>query len=121
MFFIHDFPRNNSIASNFVFPGTGKSGHLVEPKKGWIRIKERAGIKDLRLHDLRRSLGSWQAITGSSLVIIGKTLAHKDQKTTAIYAQLDNDPVRESLQKATEAIFNAGNYKLNIGENINEQ
>ncbi len=113
--------RNNSIASNFVFPGTGKSGHLVEPKKGWIRIKERAGIKDLRLHDLRRSLGSWQAITGSSLVIIGKTLAHKDQKTTAIYAQLDNDPVRESLQKATEAIFNAGNYKLNIGENINEQ
>lgn len=113
--------RKDIIESDFVFPGTGKSGHLVEPKKGWIRIKERAGIKDLRLHDLRRSLGSWQAKTGASLSIIGKTLAHKDQKTTAIYARLDNDPVRESLQKATEAIFNAGKYKLNVGDNINEQ
>ena len=101
--------RKNSTESDFVFPGTGKSGHLVEPKKGWIRIKERAGIKDLRLHDLRRSLGSWQAMTGASMAIIGKTLAHKDQKTTAIYARLDNDPVRESMEKATEAMMAAGN------------
>jgi len=64
--------RQESKTSQFVFPSTGKTGHLVEPKKGWIRIKERAGITDLRLHDLRRSLGSWQAITGASLPMIGK-------------------------------------------------
>ncbi len=100
--------------SNFVFTGTGKTGHLVEPKKGWIRIKERAGIKDLRLHDLRRSLGSWQATTGASLPIIGKTLAHKNVNTTAIYARLNNDPVRESMEKATNAMMNAGKQTDNV-------
>ena len=99
--------------TKFVFSGTGKSGHLIEPKKGWIRILKRAGIghtgtKGLRLHDLRRSLGSWQVKTGASLAIIGKTLAHKDQKTTAVYARVDNDPVRESMEKATDAMLNAG-------------
>jgi len=100
--------------SNFVFSGTGKSGHLVEPKKGWIRIKDRAGIKDLRLHDLRRSLGSWQAITGASLTIIGKTLAHMDVSTTAIYARLNNDPVREAMETATRAMMNAGKQGAEI-------
>ena len=106
--------RKESQDSSFVFPGTGKSGHLVEPKKGWIRIKERAGIKDLRLHDLRRSLGSWQATTGASLSIIGKTLAHKNVNTTAIYARLNTDPVRESMEKATSAMMSAGKQKTNV-------
>jgi integrase len=106
--------RKESQDSNFIFPGTGKSGHLVEPKKGWTRIKERAGIKDLRLHDLRRSLGSWQATTGASLPIIGKTLAHKNVNTTAIYARLNNDPVRESMEKATSAMMNAGKQGAEI-------
>lgn len=106
--------RKASQDSDFVFTGTGRSGHLVEPKKGWVRIKERAGIKDLRLHDLRRSLGSWQATTGASLPIIGKTLAHKNVSTTAIYARLNNDPVRESMEKATSAMMNAGKQGAEI-------
>ena len=96
----------------FVFPGIGKSGHLQEPKKGWKRILERAKITDLRIHDLRRTLGSWQAKTGASLAIIGKSLNHKNQNTTAIYARLDLDPVRESVNAATKAIFNAANKRL---------
>ncbi len=106
--------RKTTKSGKFVFTGTGKSGHLIEPKKGWIRILKRAGIENLRLHDLRRSLGSWQAKTGASLAIIGKTLAHKDQKTTAIYARLDNDPVRESMEKATTAMMNAGKQGAEI-------
>lgn len=100
--------------SDFVFEGNGKTGHLVEPKKGWARIKKRAGIEDLRLHDLRRSLGSWQATTGASLPIIGKTLAHKNVSTTAIYARLNNDPVRESMEKATSAMMSAGQEKAEV-------
>ena len=106
--------RQQTKQSNFVFAGTGRTGHLVEPKKGWERIKERADIKDLRLHDLRRSLGSWQASTGASLPIIGKTLAHKNVSTTAIYARLNNDPVRESMEKATSAMMNAGKVKAEV-------
>lgn len=95
----------------FVFPGIGKLGYLAEPKKGWVRILERAGIADLRLHDLRRTLGSWQAKTGASLAIIGKSLNHKNQSTTAIYARLDLDPVRQSVNTATSAMMAAAGVK----------
>lgn len=103
--------RKHSDGAVFVFPGSGKSLHLEEPKKGWKRILERAGIEDLRLHDLRRTLGSWQAKTGASLAIIGKSLNHKNQNTTAIYARLDLDPVRDSVNKATGAMLSAAGLK----------
>lgn len=92
----------------YVFPSFGRTGHLTEPKRGWQRILDRANIKDLRLHDLRRTFGSWQARTGSSLTIIGKSLNHKSPISTAIYARLDLDPVRESMEKATEVMLRAG-------------
>lgn len=95
----------------WVFPGTGATGHLVEPKKAWQRILNRASIADLRIHDLRRTLGSWQAKTGASLSIIGKSLNHKNTSTTAIYARLDLDPVRESVERATGAMLAAAGVK----------
>ena len=100
--------RKKQTSSVFVFEGRGRTGHLVEPKNGWKRILQRAGIEDLRIHDLRRTLGSWQAITGASLPVIGKTLGHKNASTTEIYARLNLDPVRESVQKATTAMLEAG-------------
>ena len=77
----------------------------MEPKTAWKRIIARAGIKDLRIHDLRRTLGSWQAAAGSSLPIIGKSLGHKSLGATQIYARLNLDPVRASVNKATEAML----------------
>lgn len=103
--------RKPSECATFVFPGTGGTGHLMEPKKGWKRILERAEISDLRIHDLRRTLGSWQAKTGASLSIIGKSLNHKNQSTTAIYARLDLDPVRDSVNTATSAMLSAAGLK----------
>jgi len=101
--------------SPFVFASTGKTGHLEEPKKAWRGILERGGFVDadgkntVRIHDLRRTLGSWQAATGASLSIIGKALGHKNVATTAIYARLDLDPVQASVNAAAAAIMEAGN------------
>lgn len=67
-----------------------------------------ARLSDLRRHDLRRTLGSWQAATGASLVVIGKSLGHKNMASTQIYSRLDIDPVRDAMQTATSAIFAAG-------------
>jgi integrase len=91
--------------SPWVFEGSGKSGHLVDPKKAWVRILAEANIENLRIHDLRRTLGSYQAATGANGYIIGKSLGHRSQQSTAIYARLNLDPVRESVNKATEAMF----------------
>ena len=95
--------------SEFVFPSSNPTGHVTEPKSAWTRILERAGIKNLRLHDLRRTLGSWQAATGASLPIIGRSLGHKNIATTAVYARLDLDPVRASVNTAADAIMAAAN------------
>jgi integrase len=99
--------------SFFVFSGSGRTGHLVEPKKGWKRLLARAGLKDLRIHDLRRTMGSWQAKTGASLAIIGKSLNHKNQSTTAIYARLDIDPACVRMEKATAAMLEAARQEKN--------
>lgn len=103
--------RRNLIDTSeiFVFPGTGATGHLVEPRKGWERLLAKTNLTNLRIHDLRRTMGSWQAKTGSSLLIIGKSLNHKSTQTTAIYARLDMDPVRESMNTAADAMMKAGN------------
>jgi integrase len=100
--------RKQYIDSPWVFPGNSASGHMMDPKKAWARILQHANIENLRIHDLRRSLGSWQASTGASLSIIGKTLAHKNVNTTAIYARLNIDPVRDAMQKATDAMLTIG-------------
>lgn len=91
--------------SQWVFEGSGKSGHLADPKKAWARILTEAGIENLRIHDLRRTLGSYQAATGANGYIIGKSLGHRSQQSTAIYARLNLDPVREAVNKATEVMF----------------
>ncbi|MCK9188444.1 site-specific integrase [Acidithiobacillus sp.] len=98
-------------AQGWVFPGAGKTGHLVEPKKGWQRLLQRAGIEDLRLHDLRRSLASFQIDAGVSLAVIGKGLGHHSQQTTAVYARLAQDPVADAWQKGTDAILVAAGVK----------
>lgn len=67
-----------------------------------------ARLSDLRRHDLRRTMGSWQAATGASLVVIGKSLGHKDMASTQIYSRLDIDPVRNAMQTAATAMFAAG-------------
>lgn len=63
------------------------------------------GLTDLHLHDIRRTFGSYQAITGASLQIIGKSLGHKSPLSTQVYARLNLDPVRDSIEKATAVMF----------------
>jgi len=95
----------------WVFPSRN-GGPLQDPRKAWQRICKAADLADLRMHDLRRTLGSWQAATGASLPIIGKSLGHKDgSDATAVYARLNVDAVRESVETATAAMLDAANGK----------
>lgn len=87
-------------------------GHLAQPRHAWERLIKRAGLDGLRIHDLRRSLGSWQAAAGASLSVIGKSLGHRDgSQATAIYARLNLDPVRASVDTAVAAMLAAAQPK----------
>jgi integrase len=101
--------------SPWVFPSFGRTGHIVDLKGRWKALLKRAGITNLRQHDLRRTLGSWQAGLGASLPIIGKSLGHSSLAATAIYSQLNLDPVRESVNAATQAMLAAGRKQLKAG------
>ncbi|MDR0774174.1 MAG: tyrosine-type recombinase/integrase [Rickettsia sp.] len=97
--------RKQQSTSEWVFPSeTSSSGHLQEPKKSWKRICQKAGIQDLRIHDLRRTIPSWMAMTGANQYVIGKVLNHENPRSTAIYARLGLDTVREYMNKAVNSM-----------------
>jgi integrase len=85
--------------SEWVFPGDGASGHIVEPAKAWQRIRKRAGVPDVRIHDLRHTLASWLVAQGFNLPLVGRALNHSQPATTARYAHLALDPVRAALEQ----------------------
>lgn len=111
--------RKAERGGEWVFPSHGRTGHLVEPKAAWRAILKTAGIQygDLRIHDLRRSFGSLMVDRGESMATIGKALGHMSQLTTAIYARLSLEPVREGKRKVHEMIAAA---RENRGENVIE-
>jgi integrase len=87
--------------SPYVFPSPReKEGHRVEVKYSWRRICKRAGLADLRIHDLRHSYASQLVSAGFGLPIIGALLGHTQAQTTHRYAHLFDDPLR----KATESV-----------------
>jgi integrase len=93
--------RKLSAKGPWVFTSPKNSTkHCGSPKAAWQRIRRLAQAPDLRIHDLRRTLGSYMAIQGVSPTIIGKALGHRSPASTAIYARLTQDPVRNAIRNA---------------------
>lgn len=89
----------------FVFPGrrdgnaTDQDPRHMESIRGpWDRARTAAGVADVRLHDLRRTVGSWLATAGNSLHLIGKILNHSNVSTTQVYARLGKDTARTAME-----------------------
>jgi len=80
----------------FVICGRSPARHLVNLEKPWRLIRSRAGLDDVRIHDLRHSFAAVAAGQGLSLPMIGKLLGHSQPQTTARYAHLAADPVQEA-------------------------
>lgn len=93
---LHSIPRIDG--NPFVFCGHKKGRPLINIQKPWNRVKIKAGVEDARLHDLRRTVGSWLAQSGNSLHLVGRVLGHSNASTTQIYARFGQDHVREALE-----------------------
>lgn len=88
-------PRNGK----FVIEGETPDKNRHDLNRPWRAIQRRAGLQDVRLHDLRHTHASVGAGAGLGLPVIGKLLGHSQPSTTARYAHLDNDPVRRASEK----------------------
>ena len=93
---------------DYLFPGRGDGGHLANLKKPWAAIRKAAKLEDVRVHDLRHSYASILASAGLSLPIIGALLGHTNPATTARYAHLFDEPLREATERVGEVIAAAG-------------
>lgn len=82
----------------YLFPGAKKGRPLVNISKPWQRIRAKAGMPDVRLHDLRRTVGSWLSSDNVDLNRIKDALRHADLSTTLIYAQLGDESARDALE-----------------------
>lgn len=104
--------QSEGITKGWVFPSAtysdkrkSKSGHVEDFHRPWYALLKRADIENLRIHDLRRTFGSYQAITGSSLHIIGKSLGDKSTLATLVYSRLTMNPIQESIQRGTDKMM----------------
>ena len=88
----------------WVFPGRKKGTRLVNLNDSWDRIRKRAGLDGVRLHDLRHTFASRALALGESLPMIGDLLGHRKVNTTARYAHLARDSVRVSSAKVAADI-----------------
>jgi site-specific recombinase XerD len=70
----------------------------------WQTVRSRAGLDDVRLHDLRHSFASRALALGETLPVIGKLLGHSDIETTARYAHLSQDAIHETAERIAESI-----------------
>ena len=62
----------------------------------WQRLREKAGLPGVRIHDLRHSFASSAAQAGISLPFIGALLGHREVATTNRYVHLMNDPLKQA-------------------------
>ncbi|TIW70566.1 MAG: hypothetical protein E5V56_01950, partial [Mesorhizobium sp.] len=104
--------------SDYIFPGRGGKGHREEIKTQWRELCIAAELVDVttlangktkvtpnvRIHDLRHTNASVLVSKGVPLTIIGRMLGHSQVSTTARYAHLYDDPLREAAELASAAL-----------------
>jgi integrase len=80
----------------FLIPGREKGRPLVNLGKAWRRIRARADLADVRIHDLRHTTGSFGVSAGLSLYVVGALLGHRQASTSQRYGHLQSDPLRQA-------------------------
>jgi len=90
--------------SKFVFPGARIGIHFTGIQKPWQRIRVRAGLPDVRIHDLRHCFASTAVAHGESLYLVGAVLGHRTTSTTQRYAHLAMQPILESANRTSSRL-----------------
>ena len=105
----------------YILTGRFNRGHYKRMVHHWLEIRKRAGLPDMRMHDLRHSYASVAAGIGESLPIIGKLLGHTQAQTTARYAHLAADPVHDAAERIAEKIHHLwAHFEYKIVNKIKE-
>ncbi|MEE8393777.1 MAG: tyrosine-type recombinase/integrase [Rhodospirillales bacterium] len=91
----------------YIIAGRVAGKPLSDLRHPWYRIRERAGLNDVRLHDLRHTTASIGVAQGMNLPVIGRLLGHTQASTTQRYAHVDVDPALKAANKIGDVISGA--------------
>ena len=91
----------------WVITGTLEGKRLSDLQPFWQRVRARAGLKDVRIHDLRHTFASIAVASGQGLPMIGKLLGHTQVQTTARYADLAAEPVKTAADSVADTLHRA--------------
>ena len=87
-----------------MFTGAKPGRRLSQLTTYWHRVRARAGVEDVRIHDLRHSFASRALALGESLTMIGRLLGHTDVGSTARYAHLAQDAEKTAVARVGGSI-----------------
>ncbi len=90
--------------SPWVFPGTSGDGHYAGSQRLWEKVRARADLDGVRLHDFRHSFASIGVAGGDSLYVIGHLLGHTRATTTQRYAHIADDPLKAAAERISGVI-----------------
>jgi integrase len=90
--------------SKFVFPGARSGTYFTGIQKPWQRIRLKAGLPDVRIHDLRHCFASTAVAHGESLYLVGAVLGHRTTSTTQRYAHLAMQPILDSANRTSSRL-----------------
>ncbi len=93
-----------SINNAFVFQGTIPGQPVTDLGKPWRRIRKKADLEDVRIHDLRHTYASKAISGGMPLVMVGQLLGHTQYQTTLRYSHLADAPIREAANTVASAL-----------------
>lgn len=89
-----DLPRKDG--NPYVILGEAKQGPLVNLQKPWRRIRKKARLDDVRIHDLRHNYASVAIQNGIDPFTLKEIMGHKNLQTTLRYAHLADDAVQRA-------------------------
>ena len=92
------------VDTPWVIAGRKPGTRIANLNASWLVVRARAGLEDVRLHDLRHSFASRALALGESLSMIGKLLGHRKVQTTARYAHLAQDSVKASAARVAQSL-----------------
>ena len=94
----------NPDANPFVIAGKLPNTHITDLQHPWRRIRARAGLTGVRIHDLRHTYASNAVSGGMPIQMVGKLLGHTQLQTTMRYAHLADDPVNRAAEENASAL-----------------
>jgi integrase len=86
----------------YVFCGRKPGDHLRKIETTWHKVRNLAGLPDVRIHDLRHSFASFALKKGVDLYTVSKLLGHKNIQTTTRYAHLELEHLKKATNKISE-------------------